>query len=326
MDELYPLHATHGDAIFTIVGPTFQAFIPSLLSQSSTIQSIPSTTHSYGSHPRQKLDLYPSSTSPSTSPILVFFYGGGLIRGDKILPVVPEGLVYRNLGVFFAKRGINTVVADYRRVNDEKEGTGEDARFPSGGEDVAGVLKWVNDEYLAGDEGGQGRREVVLMGNSAGGVHVATFLFEERFHTARVRYGLGGDAKVGVKGVVLLAVPFHYGKAEAMRKDILDLYYGEGEAERKSVCALLEAFRGKSNPPEELGIPELLVMWSEYDPQGEIVAPGEDFVKQWNEIFGTGLTVEKIDGHNHISPPLGLSTGDTRAEKWGEHAAGWVKK
>lgn len=97
-------------------------------------------TYTYDAHPRQTLDIYqPADESEDGSekpnPILIFFHGGGLIRGDKNLqmPGLDPGVIYANLGSFFAKRGIMTVVPNYRRV--DFQGGGEGARFPSGGED-----------------------------------------------------------------------------------------------------------------------------------------------------------------------------------------------
>lgn len=48
-----------------------------------------------------------------------------MTRGNRTISAVPKGLVYNNLGTFFASRGITTLVPDYRRVN-SKHG-GEDA-------------------------------------------------------------------------------------------------------------------------------------------------------------------------------------------------------
>lgn len=64
--------------------------------RSSAIHNTNYETHSYGSHERHKLDMYTPSRStagpadPNHEPILGFFYGGGFIMGDRILPEHPH--------------------------------------------------------------------------------------------------------------------------------------------------------------------------------------------------------------------------------------------
>jgi acetyl esterase/lipase len=127
MEEIRVLHLAVGPKIPAILQSTFKIFTPGLLENTEKIRSIEPTTETYGPHARHKLDIYLSSKEDetSTAPILVYFYGGGLVRGDKKLAAVAKGLMYHNLGTFFASRGITTLVPDYRRVN-SKDG-GEDA-------------------------------------------------------------------------------------------------------------------------------------------------------------------------------------------------------
>jgi hypothetical protein len=106
MDQFKALHATHGDGITDVLRPTKELCISILVKNKDAILAIKPRTEQYGSHPRQKLDVYSSSTSDPQGPILVFLYGGGLIFGDKIDPTVSDGLIYHNFGTFFASRGI----------------------------------------------------------------------------------------------------------------------------------------------------------------------------------------------------------------------------
>jgi acetyl esterase/lipase len=113
------------------------------------------------------LDVYsPTSAATEESPtILLFFYGGGLERGDKVLPQSND-LIYTNLGYFFSQKlNLLTVIMNYRRIS-------ERARFPSSGEDIVAAAEWVKSKYGAGS----GSQDVFPMGNSAGGVHVAIFM------------------------------------------------------------------------------------------------------------------------------------------------------
>jgi len=54
----------------------------------------------------------------------------------------------------------------------------------------------------------------------------------------------------------------------------------------------------------------------EYDPVDEIGEPMEDFAALWKKTWGEGMDFEKVAGHNHISPPLALMSGDAKGEKW----------
>lgn len=242
-----------------------------------------------------------------------------MIRGDKISPQVPERLVYANVGAFFAERGLTTICPNYRRVNSESGG--EDAVFPSGGEDVAEVLRWI-DGFM------EGERDVFLMGNSAGGVHVSTFLLEPRWLEQRLKYAEGKKG-ILLKGIVELAVPCHFEEAEPSRLDVLSKYYGdEKDVKEKCVYGLLESAKGTGKGKKELGIPgKIWVGIGEFDPVDEIVKPMEDFVKGWREAFGEeGLVVKTLKGHNHISVPLSLMSGDREGERWGEDVVKWIKE
>ncbi|PQE26042.1 carboxylesterase type b protein [Rutstroemia sp. NJR-2017a BBW] len=319
MEALKTLAKTQGNAIQAVLMPSIQAFVPLLLSNKTSILSTPRTTYSYGSHARQKLDHYPSSSGPS-SPTLIFFYGGGLIRGDKILPMVPEGLIYHNLGHFFAQRGITTLIADYRRVNSSFGG--EDAVFPSGGEDVAAVLKWLGSEEGEKEVKGD-RKNVYLMGNSAGGLHIATFLLSPHFLSQRKALH-SGTGPVQLKGAIEIGVPFGFDQAADDRQDMLVAYYGSiEEAREKCPTGLLKAVEKEGKSKEELGVPKLLFMVSENDPEDEILAPNREFVGLVEKVWAEKGEVREIEGHNHISPLMALGSGE--GEKWGEELAAWVK-
>ncbi len=62
----------------------------------------------YGADPRQKLDVL--QPEGSAMPVLVYIPGGGFISGDKNT----DGVFYSNLGVYFARHGYLTIIANYR--------------------------------------------------------------------------------------------------------------------------------------------------------------------------------------------------------------------
>jgi hypothetical protein len=89
---------------------------------------------------------------------------------------VPGGVVYKNFGYFFAEKfGFETVVMDCLLL---KHG----AKLPSGAEDIDGVLEWVHGRF---GQNVKNEREIFLIGNSAGGVYISTWLFGEWFRQRR---------------------------------------------------------------------------------------------------------------------------------------------
>lgn len=237
------------------------------------------------------------------------------MRGDKISPQF--NLVYHNLGAFFASRGITTIIPDYRRVNSPFGG--EDAVFPSGGEDVSLALKWV-EKYDT-----SAKRDVFIMGNSAGGVHISTWLFEPSFLDQRKKY-IAGEGSIVLKGAIELGAPFHFGEAGPERNSMLMAYYGSEEGYKAhSPYGLMETAVKSGVSREETGVPKVLALASEWDPVTEIVKPMEDFVELWKKSWGGDITYYTLAGHNHISPPWALNAGEAEGEKWGEYVARWIK-
>jgi hypothetical protein len=318
MDEIKALNDTTGPSIPATISPSYKIFVPYLMRNKDAIQAISPKTETYGEHPRQKLDVYrPKGDIPPNAPIMAFFHGGGFVTGDKISPKVPEGLVFHNLGTFFASRGIITIIPNYRRVNSETGG--EDAEFPSGGEDTSLVMKWL--ETFASDQ----KRDVYLMGNSAGGVHISTFLFEPRFLEQRLSY-FSGEKSITLKGAIEVAVPCHFRKTTTSRLETLRKYYGnENDVETKCVYGLLEAIIHSKKSREEVGVPKVLALLGQYDPAYEIGEPMEDFVALWKKTWREGLEFAFMEGHNHISPPLALMSGDAKGERWGEDVVKWIQ-
>lgn len=326
--------------ISKIVAPTILAFTPLLKANEAAIRSVtPSSDHPYGSHARQKLDVYPSTSSASSAPILVYFYGGGLTGGDKVIPAPGlEGLVYHNLGTFFATQGYTTVVADYRRANDSAAHTGEDAVFPSGGDDLAAVISWLQtSEYVSAGAS----RDLYIMGHSAGGVHMSTFLFHPKFLAQRKAL-LEGGGGLRLRGAVLLSAPCDFDTTLPGMENAMATYWpaslaptsdpaAESSAKNFDPRALLKSL-GEGKSRAELGIPAVLAVNAEMDP-GVILDTTGRFSQAWETVFGsrTGLDDLIIKGHNHISIPLALMSkyegnDEERPDKWGIDVIAWMKK
>ncbi|KAK7892775.1 hypothetical protein LTR67_007012 [Exophiala xenobiotica] len=341
MDQLPPF----GKAISQVILPTFKAYAPLLRQNSETIKSTRRETFPYGPHPRQQLDVYtpsrPSLSSPSPSPslsspsspptsgtadsktplpvthnpnsVFIFLYGGGFVNGAKILPNYPEpgpgqGLVYANLGHFFAENlGIKTVIIDYRLIS-------HGAKFPSGGQDLELAIEWVVDNLnsnsnspTANDDDDEEHApppplDLYIMGNSAGGVHLATYLLAADFSQSRRRL-LSSSIRAAddnssadlqskahharLRGVIFLSVPFHFDHALPERKSTLAAYYGDDhddDVRSKAPLGLLRASResdGSRSIKPLLQDVSVLVLKGSLDPEDEILGPTADFVDEW---------------------------------------------
>lgn len=239
----------------------------------------------------------------------MFLYGGGLVNGHKVLRGYADELCHANIAAFFAsKYGYSTVVPDYRLVNSHG------AKFPSGGEDVALAVEWI-----FGNAGSFGPEpiDLFIMGNSAGGVHLSTFLLHPSFTNTRKR-AFSGDG-LRMRGAVLLSVPFNFYYSHHSRAEMLETYFGDHEANCPQGLLKSAQSQGKIDILEA-GV-RFLILNGELDPDDEILQPRDDFIRQWmqdtsNESRGA-LAVDWMPRHNHISPFASLSTGIEDEEAWG---------
>jgi acetyl esterase/lipase len=113
----------------------------------------------YGDDARQRLDVY-SPLGLQDRPVVVFWYGGSWIEGNK--------RDYRFVAAPLVEHGFVVVIPDYRLY--------PEVTFPKFDEDGAAALRWV-EEHIS-QYGGDPSR-LVLMGHSAGG-HTAAFLAYNR--------------------------------------------------------------------------------------------------------------------------------------------------
>src|ERR1700749_3523241 len=103
------------------------------------------------------LDLYLPAAGGAPVPLVVFFHGGGWLRGDRSL-VGPKFAGWRPGPLArLAAGGVAGAPADYRL-------SGE-ARFPAQLEDVAAAVEWLAGRAL---EYGFDPGRIVLWGESAG--------------------------------------------------------------------------------------------------------------------------------------------------------------
>lgn len=139
----------------------------------------------YGTHPRQRMDIWRPADAAGPLPVVVFFYGGAWQKGARA--------DYAFVAAPLAARGFVVVVPDYRLH--------PEAGFPAFMHDAAAAAAQV--KRTAPAWGGDPRR-VVLMGHSAG-AHIATLLaLDPRYLQAE------GASPVDLAGVVGIAGPYDF--------------------------------------------------------------------------------------------------------------------
>ncbi|PKM05527.1 MAG: esterase [Gammaproteobacteria bacterium HGW-Gammaproteobacteria-6] len=116
----------------------------------------------YGDQPRQKLDVYFPRQGLQEAPVVVFYYGGSWRGGKR------ENYVF--VAEALARRGIITVVADYRVY--------PEVRYPDFLIDSAAALAWVEEARQSWQQTPQ---PLFVMGHSAGAYNAAMLALDQRW-------------------------------------------------------------------------------------------------------------------------------------------------
>lgn len=226
----------------------------------------------YGSHERQRLDVFtPAAGFDSGRPVLVFVHGGGFIAGDKHTEGSP---FYSNIGIWAVRNGFNGITITYRLA--------PQSRFPSGIEDLRAVMDWLQTQ---GATNGVAADKVFLMGQSAGGAHVASYVAHSSLYAPKPS---------GVRGLILLSGIYNY--AAMPPSPMEPAYLGDDRSvytTRSSLVGLVEC---------EL---PMLVTIAEFDPP--------QFERQGLELLAALQAKRKhmprfvhAIGQNHLSAALYL--------------------
>jgi acetyl esterase len=241
----------------------------------------------YGRDPLQKLDVYEPTVRPAKPmPVFIYIHGGGFTRGDKTN--LGTGPFYANLGYWFGRHGVVTVLANYRLAPKDP--------WPAGAKDMAGILAWTH-AHIA-DHGGD-PRHIILMGESAGASHVAAYALEKRFQP------LSGP---GLAGAILfsgLYDPALETKA-APRFGMTgpgapnENYYGK-DLSRYTMHATLKHLTGPKLP--------VLIVYNEYDPPLMQVEAGILFGALCDH-FRDCPDLLFVPYHVHGSAMFTINTGD----------------
>jgi acetyl esterase/lipase len=230
-----------------------------------------------GAHARNVLDIFVDDSDFKGRPVLMFVHGGGFVRGAKSAPGSPYN---DNVMVFAARNGMVGVNVEYRLA--------PEFPWPAGNEDLAAAVRYVADHIA--EFGGDPNR-VYLMGQSAGAVHVATYLAHTEFH--------------GPKGSGLAGAIFASGIYDLTRMDedigARTAYYGDNAGlytERSALPGLLKTTTPFMIVAAELNPP---MFNQQFDLLKEAMCKSE---------HGCVRSV-MLAKHNHVSEISAINTADT---------------
>ena len=137
----------------------------------------------FGAH-GQTLDIWRSGEAGAPKPVIVFFYGGGWVKGSAA--------AYGWAARAFAAKGFVVVVPDYRKV--------PGVVFPAFVQDAADAVRWTKDNVAR--FGGDPAR-IAIVGHSAGGYAVAMLALDRQWLAA-------AGAPGAVKAAVGLSGPYDF--------------------------------------------------------------------------------------------------------------------
>ncbi|KAJ9093708.1 hypothetical protein QFC21_006304 [Naganishia friedmannii] len=243
-------------------------------------------------------------------------------------------------------RGRHRIIPNYRlRIPDTSNplyATPANASFPSGGIDIALLLRHLSApachvSHLVDPE------SLTLVGNSAGAVHAATYLYRDAipgFEDALAPLATDptltpSNKELTPSGAMFIGMPAHFRAATPDRNAVLFGYHcpelfdqpaGAAEEEKeKRMKGLVEercpvGLRKGSGDGTRVG-----TMLAELDPETEIAGPSREFTKTYEQVTGKQAQELFIAGHNHISVPLGLGLGG-KEEAWGGQLVQWIEE
>src|SRR5262245_33997784 len=135
---------------------------------------------SFGSDPKNVIDVFAPEQGGGSRPVLIYVPGG---PGNKRLGVPNNDVFYDNIPLWAVKNGMTGVLMQRRPGN----------AWDDPAKDIAKVVQWV-DQNVARYKGDPGR--VFLWAQSAGNVPTGTYVGHPEFY---------GPKGIGLKGVIFMS-------------------------------------------------------------------------------------------------------------------------
>jgi acetyl esterase len=222
----------------------------------------------YGSHPRQRLDIFTPADAGRMRPAVVFVHGGAFTEGDRNR----SGEIYANIGRYFARHSIAGVNIGYRLA--------PEITYPEGSRDIGAAVEWTRRHA---SEFAIDPARIFLMGHSAGAAHAASYAYERRLHPA------GGP---GLAGLIVVSGRVRADNlSENPNAARVEAYYGK-DASLYDRCSPVSHVDAESVPT--------LVAWSEFEnPLLDVYC--SELVYRLGIARRRSPPVIWLKGHNHTS-------------------------
>jgi acetyl esterase/lipase len=172
-----------------------------------------------------KLDVYSARKVDKSKPVLVFIHGGNWVRGDKS--------IYKFFGRGFAKKGIVTVIINYR--------LSQKATYDSLAINSAMAVKWVKENISSykGDT-----NNIFVSGHSAG-AHLAALIAtdDSYFNDLQVKNPIRGTILIDAFGLDM------YNYLTTNKSDYSKRYYSLFSEDQKTWKKASPVFHLKKGMP-----------------------------------------------------------------------------
>ncbi|KAK7032683.1 esterase lipase thioesterase family protein [Favolaschia claudopus] len=265
-------------------------------------ESLSAFSFQYGSTTRHQLDIYYPSDMGQQHPILFYVYGG-FVHGQRNRPA-PADLMYGNLGSYFSSRGFVTIIPDYRLA--------PETTYPGPALDLRDALAWaISHPDVLGP--GADIHSIFLLGHSSGAMHILTFFLEPSIHTAKIH--------PHIKGAIIASALFNVDSEdmdERLRQHVNAYYVSQEAAAMQSPLALLRQ-------APNTALPDISLIICAHDPgwlKLDLLKSYGILRRRLVKLHGKEPKIIRAEGHNHISLPLALGTG--QGEDWAEEAIAWM--
>ncbi|OKL59497.1 hypothetical protein UA08_05285 [Talaromyces atroroseus] len=256
---------------------------------------------------RKIYDPFYEAPSPNVGKILDERYGPADRNLLDVYFPLDSKQCYANIGNFFARHGIITVIANHRLV--------PHVTYPGGADDIQLTREWIYQNISSEKYGSGSVDKVILFGHSSGAAHIATNLYAAGDPQRRPEKALFPP----VAGVMYFSPPFWFDNRRPIRRRTLEQYFGSHAEDVWGPICPLGLFKRlpDDSPLLDADLVPVYIGTVKY----EVKEATDAAIAFFNEYrarsrpHGTLPNFHVLDKHNHLSNILSIGTDDTSQAK-----------